>query len=223
LAFFAQLCIILKLPAYIRVVTVLSFKLYSDLQGVIKLKFLILVFSMAIITGCAGKFTKPIEGEDNAKLRFLSVPSDNNLIHIPTSKRCITGDGEEQIAVLGSRANSVRKLSRNGIPLYDTSISDSHQNEVYVRAGREFSFQFNGYNFNYRDSNRVRHDVCKKIITFKPEKNKFYEARYDTSWDENRVKTCSAVLYEISKNSNGIYQRNEVSNYKIISNYCKYR
>tara|TARA_R110001599_G_scaffold216434_1_gene414659 strand:+ start:652 stop:1284 length:633 start_codon:yes stop_codon:yes gene_type:complete len=190
------------------------------IKTVVIMKYFILALSVIVFTGCSGKFTKPHEGMDNAKMRFVSIPSNNNFIHEANSKKCISSNGGQQIAVLGSKANLIRSLSRNGVPLYDSNISDSHQNEVYIPANDEFSFQFNGVGIAGILPGAVFYSWCRKIVTFTPKANGLYEALYDVIETPEGKETCDVKLFEISKNAGGEYVKSEAEDYNVVHNYC---
>jgi hypothetical protein len=190
------------------------------------MKSIVVVLFLLALVGCSGKYTKPHGGSDNAQLRLSSVPSNNNFIHKAINKSCIIGNGSEQIATLGSKANLIRSLSRNGIPLYNSDISDSHQNEVYVPSGKEFAVQFNGVGItgfspgvsNSRDG--LLYSWCRKILKFTPESNAYYEALYEIVETPEGKETCDVRLFNIAKNSNGKYEKAESKNYEVVHNYC---
>lgn len=189
------------------------------------MKIISIAIAILLLAGCSSKYTKPFDGVENAQLRFVSVPSNNNFIHTPLYKTCIAGNGVQQVATLGSKANLIRSLSRNGIPLYNSDISDSHQNEVYVPAGKEFAFQFNGVGItgfspgvsNARDG--LLYSWCRKIVKFTPSVGGLYEALYDIIEIEGR-ETCDVKLFEIAENTNGEYEKTESQNYEVIHHYC---
>lgn len=192
----------------------------------VRMKNIIIAISILTLAGCSSKFTKPLEGFDNAQIRFVSIPSNNNFIHIPAYNTCISGNGIQQMTTLGSKANLIRSLSRNGVPLYDSNISDSHQNEVYIPAGGEFAFQFNGVGItgfspgvtNTKDG--FLYSWCRKIVRFNPEAGGFYEAQYHIIENDEGKETCGVKLFEISQKSNGEYEKNEAKNYDVIHRYC---
>ena len=109
------------------------------------MKYLLPLIALVILSGCASQYTQPHVGVKNAKLRLVSVPSNNNFISLAPNKQCISKRSTVHIATLGSKANLVRSLSRINMPMYNSDIPDSHQNEVYIPAtGDTFAFQFEG-------------------------------------------------------------------------------
>ncbi|GAA5525146.1 hypothetical protein Maes01_01711 [Microbulbifer aestuariivivens] len=190
------------------------------------MKYIVFVMSLLFLSGCSSQFTKPHEGVDNAQIRLASIPSNNNFIHEVEYDKCIYGNGSDQIATLGSKANLIRSLSRNGIPLYDSGISDSHQNEVYIPAGNQFAFQFNGvgiagYFPGVIDTNYgALYSWCRRIVSFTPAPGGLYEAIYDIIEAPNGRKACDVKLFEISKNAAGAYEKVEAQNYNVVSKYC---
>lgn len=183
------------------------------------------------LTGCvSSKFLEPLPDSVNAKLRLVSVPSNNNFISEGSPKECIStdfhGEGLAHIATLGSKANLVRSLSRIGMPAYNEDISDSHQNEVYIPANNKFLFQFNGVGISgfapgKTDSGGALYSWCRKIVSFTPTANSNYEALYDYVELANGKETCGAKLFEIVEDTPNQYSKIEVKDYQVIENYCK--
>ncbi|WP_445396893.1 hypothetical protein [Zobellella sp. An-6] len=185
--------------------------------------------STLFMVGCASNpYLAPIEGKDSAKLRLTSVPSNNNFVRTADPRGCVSDKVLSPIATLGSKANLVRSLSRIDIPLYNKEIPDSHQNEVYIPAGSEFSFQFNGVGISGFTPGTVEADKgfmyswCRKVVSFTPEKNANYEALYDYVEAPNGKKTCDVKLFEIVKGADSNYSKVELKNYKVEHNYCKH-
>ncbi len=193
------------------------------------MKNLLIVVAAIGLTGCAvSKFEKPMTDGPSAKLRLASVPSNNNFVHVPDAKGCIstTALPESHIATLGVKANLVRSLSRLNMPAYDDELGDSHQNEVYIPAGKEFSFQFNGvgiagFSPGQTDSGGALYSWCRKIVAFTPLAEADYEALYDYVELPNGKETCGVKLFQIIKSDSGEYEKVEVDSYKVIENYCK--
>jgi hypothetical protein len=191
------------------------------------------VLSLVVIglSGCASNpYLQPLPNSINAKLRLVSVPSNNNFVSTGSPKECIStdphGDRLEHIATLGFKANLVRSLSRLDMPAYDDAISDSHQNEVFIPANKKFSFQFNGVGISgfapgETDLGGALYSWCRKIVSFTPVANANYEAVYDDVTLPNGKETCGVKLFEIVKESTGSYLKVEVSDYRVIENYCK--
>lgn len=191
------------------------------------------LLSLVVIasTGCASnQYLQPLPNTANAKLRLVSVPSNNNFVSTGSPKECIStdshGDGLDHIATLGFKANLVRSLSRLEMPAYDSAISDSHQNEVYIPANKKFSFQFNGVGISgfapgQTDSGGALYSWCRKIVSFTPVANANYEAVYDYVTLPNGKETCGVKLFEIVEESTETYLKVEVSGYRVIENYCK--
>lgn len=181
-----------------------------------------------LMTGCASNpYLTPIEGKDSAKLRLSSVPSNNNFVSAADPKHCVSDKPLPAIATLGAKANLVRSLNRLDMPLYNKDIPDSHQNEVYIPAGAEFSFQFNGVGITGITPGAVELDKgliyswCRKVVTFTPQKNANYEALYDYVNTPDGKKTCGVKLFELVKKEDGNYIKQEAKNYKVEHNYCK--
>lgn len=181
-----------------------------------------------LATGCASNpYLQPGAGKDMAKLRLSSVPSNNNFVTTADPKGCVSDKYLAPIATLGAKANLVRSLSRIDMPLYNTAIPDSHQNEVYVPAGAPFAFQFNGIGIAGFTPGTVEADKgliyswCRKVVSFTPQKNANYEALYDYVDAPNGKKTCGVKLFEIIKGSEGSYTKKEVTDYKVEHSYCK--
>ena len=188
---------------------------------------MLLVLAIASLTGCASnKYLQPMLDGNSAKLRLVSIPSNNNFVSETSPKKCISDDPSPHIATLGVKANLVRSLSRLNMPAYNEEISDSHQNEVYIPAGKEFSFQFNGVGItgfapgksNTKDG--FLYSWCSKIISFTPTSNSNYEALYDYVELPNGKETCGVKLFEIVKSTNQVYKKVEVDNYQVIEDYC---
>jgi len=182
---------------------------------------------VASITGCSSKYTKPDPTIETAKLRLVSVPSNNNFVSETAGKKCIAAsDYLPNIATLGVKANLVRSLSRIDMPAYNDNISDSHQNEVYIPANKEFLFQFNGVGISgfapgQTDSGGALYSWCRKIVSFTPAANTNYEALYDYVELPNGKETCGVKLFEIVEKSPDTYAKIEAKDYQIIENYCK--
>ncbi|WP_298770329.1 hypothetical protein [uncultured Shewanella sp.] len=190
------------------------------------MRAIVLIFVVLITSGCANRYSVPRPNMDNAQLRLVSIPSNNNFVTTPNDNQCISEQRAASLATLGLKANLVRRLSRINMPLYNKSISDSHQNEVYIPAGEEFTFQFNGVGITGFDPGKVSHQEgilyswCRKMVSFTPEKDKNYEAVYDyITIDEGR-ETCGVTLFELTKNENGQYHREELTHYQVKHNYC---
>ncbi|HTF97024.1 MAG TPA: hypothetical protein VL995_12880 [Cellvibrio sp.] len=192
------------------------------------MKIKIALISALLMSGCASNpYLNPSAGKDTAKLRLSSVPSNNNFISTADPKGCVSDKPLPGIATLGSKANLVRSLSRLDMPLYNKDIPDSHQNEVYIPAGSEFSFQFNGVGITGFTPGAVEADKgvlyswCRKIVSFTPQKDGNYEALYDYVDAPNGKKTCGVKLFEIKKAADGSYSKEEAKSYKVEHNYCK--
>ena len=191
------------------------------------------LLGLAVITlaGCASSpYLKPIPNSENAKLRLVSVPSNNNFVTEASPKECIVTDFNREkltnIATLGSKANLVRSLSRINMPAYNENISDSHQNEVYIPANSRFLFQFNGVGITgfapgNADSDGFMYSWCRKVISFTPKANANYEALYDYVTLPNGKETCGVQLFEIVESSPETYIKEEVEDYQVIEEYCK--
>jgi uncharacterized protein YceK len=192
------------------------------------MKIKLALISALLMSGCASNpYLNSPEGKDTAKLRLSSVPSNNNFVTTADPKGCVSDKPLPAIATLGSKANLVRSLSRLDMPLYNKEIPDSHQNEVYIPAGSEFSFQFSGIGITGFTPGTVEADKgliyswCRKVVSFTPQKNGNYEALYDYVDAPNGKKTCGVKLFEIVKNSDGSYLKQEAKNYKVEQSYCK--
>ncbi|KGJ90961.1 hypothetical protein [Colwellia psychrerythraea] len=195
------------------------------------MKIILLSLAIIALTGCAtNQYLQPIPSVDNAKLRFVSIPSNNNFVSEGSVKECIpNGNSTEELAyivTLGFKANLVRSLNRIDMPAYNNEVSDSHQNEVYIPAGNKFFFQFNGVGISgfapgQSDSGGVLYSWCRKAISFVPTANSNYEAVYDYVELPNGKETCGVKLFEIVEQSSETYSKVEVEDYKIIENYCK--
>ena len=191
------------------------------------------LLSLAIVTlsGCASnQYLQEIPNIENAKLRLVSVPSNNNFVSEGSAKECIStdfnGEGLSHIATLGFKANLVRSLNRINMPAYNESISDSHQNEVYIPANKKFLFQFNGVGISgfapgQTDSGGALYSWCRKIVSFTPKTNANYEALYDYVEMPNGKETCGVKLFEIVEKSSETYEKIEVEDYQVIESYCK--
>ena len=179
------------------------------------------------ITGCSSKYTTPDPTIETAKLRLVSIPSNNNFVTETAGKECIVAsDYLLNIATLGVKANLVRSLSRIDMPAYNDEISDSHQNEVYIPANSEFMFQFNGVGISgftpgQTDSGGALYSWCRKIVSFTPQTNKNYEALYDYVELPNGKETCGVKLFEIIESGPDTYTKVEATDYQVIENYCK--
>jgi len=191
------------------------------------------LLSLAIVTlsGCASnQYLQEIPNIDNAKLRLVSVPSNNNFVSEGSAKECITtdfhGEGLSHIATLGFKANLVRSLNRINMPAYNNEISDSHQNEVYIPANEKFLLQFNGVGISgftpgQTDSGGALYSWCRKIVSFTPTANSNYEALYDYVELPSGKETCGVKLFEIIEQSPETYAKIEVEDYQVIESYCK--
>lgn len=184
--------------------------------------------SALFIAGCtSNQYLTPLEGNDSAKLRLTSIPSNNNFVSTADPRGCVSDKTLPPIAALGSKANLVRSLNRINIPLYNKEIPDSHQNEVYVPAGSDFSFQFNGVGITGITPGEIETDKgilyswCRKVVSFTPQKNSNYEALYDYMDAPNGKKTCGVKLFEIMASADGSHTKKELKNYKVEHNYCK--
>ncbi len=192
------------------------------------LKKVLVLAGAVILSGCASnKYSQPMVDGPSAKLRLASVPSNNNFINVPEKSECIAKKvgSNNHIVTLGVKANLVRSLSRLNMPAYDTELGDSHQNEVYIPAEKQFSFQFNGvgitgFSPGQNDSDGVLYSWCRKIITFMPKEDANYEALYDYVELPNGKETCGVKLFEIVLSNEGTYEKVESSNYKVVENYC---
>lgn len=191
------------------------------------------LLGLAIITlsGCASnQYLQQIPNTDNAKLRLVSIPSNNNFVSEGSAKECIStdfhGEGLSPIATLGFKANLVRSLNRIDMPAYNNKINDSHQNEVYIPANKKFLLQFNGVGISgfapgKTDSGGALYSWCRKIISFTPTVNANYEALYDYVELSNGKETCGVKLFEIVEQNPDTYAKIEVEDYQVIENYCK--
>jgi hypothetical protein len=126
-----------------------------------------------------------------------------------------------EIAALGSKANVIRKLNRTGIPLYDSSIIESQQNEVYIPAEKEFNFQFDGVGIAGILPGAILYSHCRKLVSFVPKTDGLYEAKYGIVETPDGKETCDVTLFEITKDAGENYVRNEMKSYKVINDYCK--
>jgi hypothetical protein len=191
---------------------------------------LVSLSSIIFLSSCSNRFEQPHPNVDNARLRLVSIPSNNNFISSTISDDCVadTSDIPDRIATLGAKANLVRSLSRIGMPDYNSEISDSHQSEIYIPVnGQNFSFQFNGVGITgfapgkSNSSDGILYSWCQKVVSFTPIANANYEALYDYVEFENGKKTCGVKLFEIVENTPDSYSKIEVENYQVIENYCK--
>lgn len=195
------------------------------------MKKILLSLVIVTLTGCANnQYLQPIPNTANAKLRLVSIPSNNNFVSEGSTKECISTDfhkeGLAHIATLGFKANLVRSLSRLDMPAYNSNISDSHQNEVYIPTNNEFSLQFNGVGISgfspgKTDSGGALYSWCRKIISFTPTTNANYEAIYDYVELPNGKETCGVKLFEIVETTPETYSKIEVDDYQVIENYCE--
>lgn len=191
----------------------------------------LLGLAVIALAGCASSpYLKPIPNSANAKLRLVSVPSNNNFITEGSPKECVVTDFNREklsnIATLGSKANLVRSLSRINMPAYNEDISDSHQNEVYIPAGDSFLLQFNGvgitgFSPGNTDSDGMLYSWCRKVISFTPKADSNYEALYDYVKLPNGKETCGVQLFEILESSPEMYIKEEVEDYQVFEEYCK--
>ncbi|WOH36424.1 hypothetical protein RI844_13710 [Thalassotalea fonticola] len=191
------------------------------------------LLSLAIITltGCANnQYLQQIPNTANAKLRLVTIPSNNNFVDEGSPRECIpTGSRDEglsQIATLGFKVNLLRSLNRIDMPAYNNDITDSHQNEIYIPAENKFFFQFNGVGISgfapgQTDSGGALYSWCRKAVAFTPMANSNYEAIYDYVELPNGKETCGVKLFEIVENSPETYSKVEVNDYQVIENYCK--
>ncbi|WP_138549936.1 hypothetical protein [Pseudoalteromonas rubra] len=190
---------------------------------------LILLTGVVALSGCAvNPYLQPMVDGPSAKLRLASVPSNNNFVTAPAQSNCVATGGASgaHIATLGVKANLVRSLSRLNMPAYDNELGDSHQNEVYIPAGKPFSFQFNGVGISgfspgQTDSGGALYSWCRKLITFEAKENANYEALYDYVELENGAETCGVKLFEIVQTATNEYKKVEVDNYQVVENYCE--
>jgi hypothetical protein len=195
------------------------------------MKKTLVCLAIVTLTGCASnQYLQQIPNTENAKLRLVSIPSNNNFVSEGSAKECVStdfnGDGLSHIATLGFKANLVRSLNRINMPAYNDKISDSHQNEVYIPANKKFLFQFNGVGISgfapgQTDSGGALYSWCRKTISFTPIANSNYEALYDYVELSNGKETCGVKLFEIVESSPETYAKVEVQDYQVIENYCK--
>ena len=191
------------------------------------------LLSLAILTlsGCvANQYLQPIPNVENARLRTVSVPSNNITLHEGSTKECVSTDsrGEElaYMAKLGAKANLLNPLNRIDMPAYNTHIIDAQQNEFYIPANEKFLIQFNGvgiagFSPGQTDSGGALYSWCRKVLSFTPKANANYEALYDYVKLPNGKKTCGVKLFEIVEDSTDKYSKVAVEDYKVIENYCK--
>lgn len=187
-----------------------------------------LLLMVLIISGCTGKsiYRQPHIDVDNAQLRLVSIPRNNNVVRVANPAHCVTTREETEIATLGANANLVRSLSRIGMPMYNAEINERHQNEVYIPAGKEFAFEFNGVGISGFSPGQTSsaygtlYAWCRIVIVFRPENNAYYEAVYNYVETPEGKETCDATLYEIKANIEGEFSKTEVSNYRKNFNYC---
>ena len=59
------------------------------------------------------------------------------------------------------------------------------------------------------------------VLTFEAQENGNYEALYDYVELPNGKETCGVKLFEIIETENNTYKKVEMSNYKVIENYCE--
>ena len=91
------------------------------------MKKILICIAAILTTSCSSQYTEFNPQIDSAKLRLVSIPS-NNVPVTEANNQCISKDYLPKIASLGFKANMVRSLSRIGMPAYNTDISDSQQN-----------------------------------------------------------------------------------------------
>ena len=193
------------------------------------MKKVLLSAAVIMLSGCAQNiYLQPMVDGPSAKLRLASVPSNNNFVGRPSNNSCISTVSEHgsHIATLGVKANLVRSLSRLDMPAYDKELGDSHQNEVYIPAGKPFSFQFNGVGISgfspgKVDSGGALYSWCRKLVTFEAQENGNYEALYDYVELPNGKETCGVKVFEIIETENNTYKKVEMSDYQVIENYCE--
>ena len=188
------------------------------------------LLSLAILTlsGCvANQYLQPIPNVENARLRTVSVPSNNITLHEGSTKECVSTDsrGEElaYMAKLGAKANLLNPLNRIDMPAYNTQIIDAQQNEFYIPANEKFLIQFNGvgiagFSPGQTDSGGALYSWCRKVLSFTPKANANYEALYDYVKLPNGKKTCGVKLFEIVEESTDKYSKVAVEDYKVIEN-----
>ncbi|WP_299004462.1 hypothetical protein [uncultured Shewanella sp.] len=190
------------------------------------MRSVVLILVVLITSGCANRYSVPRPNIDNAQLRLVSIPSNNNFVTTPNNNECIDEQHAASLATLGLKANLVRRLSRIDMPLYNHEISDSHQNEVYIPAGREFTFQFNGVGITGIDPGKtstqegILYSWCRKLVSFIPEKNRNYEAVYDYITTDEGRETCGVTLFELAENDNGQFHRKALTDYQVKHHYC---
>ncbi|NOH61162.1 hypothetical protein [Vibrio sp. RE88] len=193
------------------------------------MKKAVLLLGVLLLSGCASnKFLQPMTEGPSAKLRLASVPSNNNFVGVPLNSECVSTtylqDGH--MAILGTKANLIRSLSRLDMPGYDEELGDSHQNEVYIPANHKFSFQFSsvgisGISPGVTDSGGALYAWCRRIISFEPIENHNYEALFNFVELPNGDETCSVKLFEIVKDAQKEYKKVEVENYSVVQIYCQ--
>lgn len=184
--------------------------------------------SAVLLGGCAssGVSVKPEAMANSAKLRVSSIPDNNNFVTQADPRGCVSPRRLNELAVLGKRANMIRELSRLDMPLYDRRIPDAQQNEIYIPAGAEFSFQFNGVGIagfspgTTDGESGAIYSWCRKVVSFRPEVSANYEALYDYVGSAGQ-KTCGVTLFELIVDSSGQHRKQELSNYRVEHGYCK--
>ncbi len=66
----------------------------------------------------------------------------------------------------------------------------------------------------------IMYSWCRKLVSFTPEADSNYEALYDYVELPNGKEACGVTLFEIVENNQGDYSKVEVSDYKVVGNYC---
>ncbi|MCL1127864.1 hypothetical protein [Shewanella surugensis] len=83
------------------------------------MRAIVLIFVVLITSGCANRYSQPRPNMDNAQLRLVSIPSNNNFVTTPNNNNCIVEQHASSLATLGLKANLVHQLSRINMPLYN--------------------------------------------------------------------------------------------------------
>lgn len=184
----------------------------------------LLVLSLA---GCANNpYLQPLPNVENARLRVVSIPSNNVFVSEPQRTECISEEWVNPIATLGFKVNLTRSLSRIGMPAQDKKIINAQQNEVYIPAGKDFTMKFSGVGLGSfgpgqsRSEGGINYNFCEKLLTFNAKANTDYEAVYDFVTVPDQGETCVVKLYQIVPQPDQSYQKVLVPDYKVIDQYC---
>jgi hypothetical protein len=172
----------------------------------------VLIGTVLFVAGCAAPYVPPQAGPV-AKLRIISVQSNNNFVKVGTDPNCISGDGAT-IATLGINANRGVNQGyggRVGVPL-PTNLLPKQTTEIVIPAEQAYSIEGSAVSFT-----GTGYSFCKAMVTFKPIRGESYEAIFDQVARHD----CTFQVSHFVQRSSGEWVRQEVTDQKSSRQICR--